>query len=598
MSTCAALIASVCSAQTGSSGIVISQIYGGGGNSGSTLRNDFVELFNRGNTPVTISGWSLQYASALGSSWDRTLLSGVIQPGQYYLVQEAQGNGGTAALPASDASGGINLSAIEGKVALVANTSNLTDSNPSGSQVVDLVGYGSANGSQGSSAAALSNTTAAVRQSAGCTDTRNNLSDFRSGSPNPHNSHSSLNLCSPVSSPSLSMSASHTGNFVQGQSTGYFTLSIKNNGSTATSGTVFSTDTLPVGISATAINGPGWSCSISTLTCSRSDSLAPTTAYPPITLTVSVASDAATGVTNEATFSGGGASPGSANDPVMIIPAFTDITSSDPFLPAIDLLRQSGITTGCQSSPPRYCSPDTIPESQMAVFVIRSVFGSDTFSYTQAPYFSDVPVGSLYFPWIQKMQDLGIGLPCSSGQYCPEAPVTRGIMAVLIIRSRFGSLAPANYPTVPYFTDVPADHPYFAWIQKMKQLGITSGCSVTTYCPDDPVTRGQMAVFIMRGEFNQLLPPATPVVVWASRASASPGQAVGVTIAGQNTNFASGVTQVTGGQGITVSNISVTSSTTLTVQFAISPNAALGPRSITVTTAGEEATLPNGFRVQ
>lgn len=71
--------------------IVISQVYGGGGNSGATLRNDFVELFNRGNTAVTITGWSVQYASASGSNWDATLLGGVIQPGQYYLIQEAQG---------------------------------------------------------------------------------------------------------------------------------------------------------------------------------------------------------------------------------------------------------------------------------------------------------------------------------------------------------------------------------------------------------------------------------------------------------------------------------------------------------------------------
>ena len=79
--------------------IVISQVYGGGGNTGATLRNDFVELFNRGGAAVTVSGWTIQYASASGSSWDRTVLSGTIQPGQYYLIQEAQGNAGTASLP-------------------------------------------------------------------------------------------------------------------------------------------------------------------------------------------------------------------------------------------------------------------------------------------------------------------------------------------------------------------------------------------------------------------------------------------------------------------------------------------------------------------
>src|SRR5205823_3515929 len=94
-------------AQGAASGIVISQVYGGGGNLGATLRNDFIELFNRGNTPVTIDGWSIQYASAAGTSWERTSLSGAIQPGQYYLIQEAQETGGSASLPTPDASGNI-----------------------------------------------------------------------------------------------------------------------------------------------------------------------------------------------------------------------------------------------------------------------------------------------------------------------------------------------------------------------------------------------------------------------------------------------------------------------------------------------------------
>src|SRR5215470_8881945 len=99
------LVAPYALAQGPSSGIVISQVYGGGGNSGATLRNDFVELFNRGDKPVTVDGWSIQYASASGTSWDRTLLSGVIQAGQYYLIQEAQGNGGSTSLPSPDATG-------------------------------------------------------------------------------------------------------------------------------------------------------------------------------------------------------------------------------------------------------------------------------------------------------------------------------------------------------------------------------------------------------------------------------------------------------------------------------------------------------------
>src|SRR5678815_5613164 len=89
-------------AQSATPGVVISQIYGGGGNVNATLRNDFIELFNRSDKAVSTGGWSVQYASATGSTWDRKLLSGTLQPGQYYLVQEAQGNGGSASLPTPD----------------------------------------------------------------------------------------------------------------------------------------------------------------------------------------------------------------------------------------------------------------------------------------------------------------------------------------------------------------------------------------------------------------------------------------------------------------------------------------------------------------
>jgi uncharacterized protein len=93
------------------SDVVISQVYGGGGNSGATLKNDFVELFNRSGAPVSLTGWSIQYASASGTTWQVTALSGTLQPGQYYLVQEAQGSGGTVTLPTPDAAGTIAMSA-------------------------------------------------------------------------------------------------------------------------------------------------------------------------------------------------------------------------------------------------------------------------------------------------------------------------------------------------------------------------------------------------------------------------------------------------------------------------------------------------------
>ncbi|HEY2012409.1 MAG TPA: lamin tail domain-containing protein, partial [Bryobacteraceae bacterium] len=125
--------------------LVISQVYGGGGNSGSMLRNDFLELFNPGSQSVTLTGWSLQYASATGTVWVRTLLSGVVPPGQYYLVQEHAEGGGSAALPTPDLVGDISMSATDGKIALVSNSDLLSGAAPSGAQMVDFVGYGGAN---------------------------------------------------------------------------------------------------------------------------------------------------------------------------------------------------------------------------------------------------------------------------------------------------------------------------------------------------------------------------------------------------------------------------------------------------------------------
>jgi len=171
------------------SNIVISQVYGSGGLSGATYRNDFIELFNRGSTPVNLNGWKLQYASATGTTWtNTTTLTDVnLQPGQYYLIQENSSGANGVILPtADDVTGAIDLSGTSGKVKLV---------NASGTQM-DFVGYGATSGTppstlpyEGTGAApGLSKTTAALRKEGGLMDTDNNAADFTTGAPNPHNS--------------------------------------------------------------------------------------------------------------------------------------------------------------------------------------------------------------------------------------------------------------------------------------------------------------------------------------------------------------------------------------------------------------------------
>jgi hypothetical protein len=173
--------------------VSISQVYGGGGNSGAPYRNDFIELYNRGTTAVDLTGWSVQYAATTGTNWAVTPLSGSIAPGGYYLVQEAAGaNLSAPALPTPDASGAIAMAAGAGKVALL-NVTTLTPPGtacPTGAQVIDFVGYGTGtNCFEGPGpTATISNTAAAIRKSGGATDTDNNSTDFATGAPTPRNS--------------------------------------------------------------------------------------------------------------------------------------------------------------------------------------------------------------------------------------------------------------------------------------------------------------------------------------------------------------------------------------------------------------------------
>ena len=123
--------------------------------------------------------------------------------------------------------------------------------------------------------------------------------------------------------PDLSITKTHTGSFTQGRVGATYTITVNNGAAGSTSGTVTVSDTLPSGLNATAIAGSGWACVLGTLTCTRSNVLAPGASYPPITVTVNVAADAPSQVVNTATVSGGGdATPGNntATDPTMVAP--------------------------------------------------------------------------------------------------------------------------------------------------------------------------------------------------------------------------------------------------------------------------------------
>ena len=171
----------------------IYEVYGGGGNSGSTYKNDYVVLYNPTSSSVSVAGWSVQYASAGGSTWIVTGLTGTMQSHSYFLVQEAQGAGGTTNLPAPDASGTITMAATAGEVALCNVVTALSGASPSGSQIIDFVGYGtSATAYEGSGPTAAPSNTNAVTRKSGGQDSDDNANDFSTSLPHPENSANAL----------------------------------------------------------------------------------------------------------------------------------------------------------------------------------------------------------------------------------------------------------------------------------------------------------------------------------------------------------------------------------------------------------------------
>ncbi len=189
--------------------VVISQVYGGAGcgtAACSTYGNDYIELYNRSASAVTMTGWSVQYASATGTgAWTVTALPATVtlMPGQYYLIAEGAGAAGTGVntIPTADVTGTILMSGTNGKVALVNSVTALSGACPVSATIIDKVGYGTTpNCSETAvTGVALTTTSAAFRKNGGCQDTDNNTADFIAQAPLPRNS-STISAC-PTSTP-------------------------------------------------------------------------------------------------------------------------------------------------------------------------------------------------------------------------------------------------------------------------------------------------------------------------------------------------------------------------------------------------------------
>jgi hypothetical protein len=174
---------------------------------------------------------------------------------------------------------------------------------------------------------------------------------------------------------------------------------------------------------------------------------------------------------------------------------FLDVPYSDPtwrFVEAVDNVA----VPGC--SPGNYCPGSPMTREQMAVFLLKAKLGA---AYVPPPCatapFNDVPAGSAYCPWIRELVAREVTAGCGGGNYCPAATVNREQMAVFLLRTLMGPTYVPPACTAPMFNDVPCSSGFARWINELVRRGITAGCGASNYCPTQPNTRAQMAVFVV-----------------------------------------------------------------------------------------------------
>jgi len=169
---------------------------------------------------------------------------------------------------------------------------------------------------------------------------------------------------------------------------------------------------------------------------------------------------------------------------------FNDVITNHWAFNQIKAIFAAGITGGCSSDPPLFCPDDPITRGQMAVFLAASLGYS---SGSCRKRFSDVPVGNPFCGFIERLYLDGITEGCGSRSFCPDEPITRGQMAVFVETA----LGNPPDPCTGQFADVPISHPFCGFIERLAADGITGGCGGGNFCPNDPVTRAQMAVFLV-----------------------------------------------------------------------------------------------------
>jgi hypothetical protein len=191
---------------------------------------------------------------------------------------------------------------------------------------------------------------------------------------------------------------------------------------------------------------------------------------------------------------------GNTNFTVYQAPQLSDVTSSDPFYLEISKLYARGISVGCGNG--NYCPNDPVTREQMAAFILRAK-GEFNPATPASQRFNDVPSQNVFYNFIDRLAVLQITLGCTPDHlmYCPSDPVKREQMAAFLLRG-LGEFNPPT-PASQRFNDVPSSNVFYNFIDRLAVLNITLGCTPdhSLYCPNDSVTRAQMAAFLVRA-FN------------------------------------------------------------------------------------------------
>jgi hypothetical protein len=202
--------------------------------------------------------------------------------------------------------------------------------------------------------------------------------------------------------------------------------------------------------------------------------------------------------------------PGTLNDVIVLNPGggsaskakiwfadFNDVPHTNVIEPAVEKLIRNGVTTGCGGG--NYCPALSLTRAEAAKFLLRAKHGA---TYLPPPpkgtVFLDVPKSDPFAGWIEQLWSEGISGGCGNGNFCGSATLNRATLAVLLLKAIHGSAyrPPAAIGT---FSDVPSTDTYAGWIEQLAREGVTSGCGTSLFCPAKLASRGEMALFLVRG---------------------------------------------------------------------------------------------------